>query len=184
MPPKKKYYYYTPETKAYYVRLKELANSCGRLASKKSLLFNLDEAVVNPECIRTLQYYYYGDKGRLADSIKKKEKELRNTDWRRFLRASDNAGIKRDAGNRNGKDFPLYERFFGLMVLPEEDCDLRARVHGWCNAELEKIERGEPTVLPPLEVEGRELIRPQSVPELMARYNRLLADRTKRQRKQ
>ncbi|MBQ1372802.1 hypothetical protein IIY67_01100 [Candidatus Saccharibacteria bacterium] len=178
MPPKKKYYYYTPETKAYYVRLKELANSCGRLASKKSLLFNLDEAVVNPECIRTLQYYYYGDKGRLADSIKKKEKELRDTDWRRFLRASDNAGIKRDAGDRR------YERFFELMARSEEDCDLRARVHDWCNAELEKIERGEPTVLPPLEVEGRELIRPQSVPELMARYDKLLANRAKRQRKQ
>ena len=70
------------------------------------------------------------------------------------------------------------------MVLPEEDCDLRARVHGWCNAELEKIERGEPTVLPPLEVEGRKLIRPQSVPELMARYDGLLANRAKRQRKQ
>ena len=177
MPPKKKYYY-TPETKAYYVRLKELANSCGRLASKKSLLFNLDEAVVNPECIRTLKNYYDGDKGRLEDSIKKKEKELRDTDWRRFLRASDNAGIKCDAGDRR------YEWFFGRMVLSEEDCDLRARVHDWCNAELEKIERGVPTVLPPLEVEGRELIQPQSVPDLMARYNELLANRTKRQRKQ
>jgi len=99
--------------------------------------------------------------------------------WKEFLRASDNCGIERTHGQES-KDYPLYEKFYYRLCLPEKECDFRAKVLEWANTDLRRIEAGAETDQPSEEMltsENWQELRLLSVPYLMKRYDELCRKR-------
>lgn len=170
-------YYYNPAYPGLVKELKKLAFAAGEISGKLALEAAVSSGVnLTPEQKNVFEEYYGSDLGKLKARIEEQECKMKQA-WTRFLAASDAAGIKRTRG-KNSADYALYCRFYYSLRALEEDCDLRAKVHEWANADLKRIKNGRAVISPaPNLGKGWKELEMLSVPVIMARYERLLMRR-------
>ena len=165
--------------------MKKLAEHGGGISREKALLADIRSGVdLSPDQI-SLFYdpkYYGGSLKALQSSVNYKEYNMRQA-WMRFLTASDAAGIERTHG-RDSADYALYKRFYELLGALEVDCDLRTKVHDWIRDAYSHIKKGVAAVSPnPADLDDAykwKYLEMLSVPVIMSRYDKLLADRAKK----
>ena len=179
---RKYHYYYDPSVPAYYDALKRLAKKGGEISRELALLADLQsEVALSPDQVDWFNRYYDGSMRRLVASVTSKKKEMKRV-WQELLDTADAIGIERIPG-KDSPDYPLYARFYRSLCELEENCDLRSKVHTWANADLEKIEAGRATIQPDPELVSSPDWKPLeilSVPQIMARYDALMAKRAAR----